>query len=313
MPLPAIANLAPERFSFWRPTPGATVATGADALPVVLPDFPLPIDRDTLAAGLPSDDAIGQGVYDYLRQFPDCPGNSVYAGLLRDAYPHYLADLAAHAVMLDAKQVEPAYVLRKLTYLKVLRLLEPHNRGLLWQLSRGYFDLALEFAELARCRQHLHDAMRFGQEMLALDGNDLQALSLLAEVDLLLGDLPAATGKWQRLAALVTDPQTQARIAARLAASSGELPARPLVEELETIAEAMQLHATGHAAAAVALLEQIEEQGQLPELCPSADFYCLLGQCRVAAGDSTGAVMALQKALALEPDHPAALATLDAM
>jgi tetratricopeptide (TPR) repeat protein len=313
MPLPAIANLAPERFSFWRPTPGATVATGADALPVELPDFPLPIDRDTLAAGLPSDDAIGQGVYDYLRQFPDCPGNSVYAGLLRDAYPHYLADLAAHAVMLDAKQVEPAYVLRKLTYLKVLRLLEPHNRGLLWQLSRGYFDLALEFAELARCRQHLHDALRFGQEMLALDGNDLQALSLLAEVDLLLGDLPAATGKWQRLAALVTDPQTQSRIAARLTVSRGDLPTRPLVDELEAIAEAMQLHATGHAAAAVALLEQIEEQGQLPELCPSADFYCLLGQCRVAADDAAGAVMALQKALALEPDHPTALATLDAM
>lgn len=313
MTIPAIVNLAPERFSFWRPTPGATVVTGADALPVELPDFPLPIDRETLAAGLPSDDAIGQGVYDYLRQFPDCPGNSVYAGLLRDAYPHFLADLAAHAVMLDAKQVEPAYVVRKLTYLKVLRLLEPYNRGLLWQLSRGYFDLALEFAELARCRQHLHDAMRFGQEMLSLNGDDPQALAVLAEIDMLLGDLPAAAGKWRRLATLVTDPESKARIAARLAASNGELPTRPLVEELESIAEAMQLHATGHPAEAVALLEQIEEQGQLSELWPSADFYCLLGQCRVAAGDSTGAVMSLQKALELEPDHPTALATLDSL
>jgi tetratricopeptide (TPR) repeat protein len=310
---PAIDNLAPERFSFWRPVPGATVATGAEALPVVLPDFPLPIAREMLAAGPPSDDAIGQGVYDYLRQFPDCPGNSVYAMLLRDAYPHFLADLAAHALMLDAKQVEPAYVARKLTYLKVLRLVEPHNRGLLWQLSRGYFDLALEFAELARCRQHLHDALRFGQEMLALDGDDPQALSLLAEIDLLLGDLPAAVGKWRRLSIQVSDPELQARIAARLADCSDELPARPLVEELEIIAEAMQLQATGHADQAIALLEQIEEQGQLTKVCPSADFYCLLGQCRVAAGDHMGAVMALQKSLELEPEHATTLTTLDSM
>jgi len=311
MPTPVIDNLAPEQFTFWRPAPGTTVSVGPAALPVELPDFPLPIDRQVLVAGSPGDAAIGQGVYDYLRQFPDCPGNIVYAELLRDAYPHFLTDLAAHAVMLDAKQVEPAYVARKLACLKVLRLLDLRNRGLLWQLSRGYFDLALEFAELARCRHHLHDALRFGQEMLALDENDRQALSVLAEIDLFLGDLPAAIGKWQRLAALVSDPALQSGIAARIAAHSGRLPTAPLVEELEAIAMAMQLHATGHADEAVALLEHIDEQGQLPELCPSADFYCLLGQCRLAAGDRSGAVVALQKALDLEPGHAGATGILE--
>jgi len=314
MPLSAIDNLAPDRFVFWRPAAGSTVAVGAESQPVELPDFPLPVHCEALGDGVPSDAAIGQGVYDYLRQFPDCAGNVEYARLLREAYPHFLADLAAHAVMLDAKQVEPAYVVRKLTCLKILRLIEPQNRGLLRQLSSGYFKLALEFAEFARARQHLREAMRFGQDLLVLDPDDPQALSLLAEVDYWFGDLPGASAKWQRLAAQVDDAGLQARIKARVAACAGsEPPEHPLIEELEAIAEAMQLQAAGDAERATSLLEQIEEQWQLPKLFPSADFYCLLGQCRLAAGDQSGAVVALHKALALEPDHASTLKTLDSM
>jgi len=312
MPSCAIDNLAPDRFTFWQPAAGATVRAGAAAHPVELPDFPLPVSCEALSGGVPSDAAIGQGVYDYLRQFPDCAGNAVYAQLLREAYPHFLADLAAHAVMLDAKQVEPAYVVRKLACLKILRLLDPQNRGMLRQLSSGYFNLALEFVEFARARQHLREAMRFGQDLLALDPDDPQALSLLAEVDYWLGDLPGAVAKWQRLAAQVDDAGLQARIAARIASCAGsEPPLHNLLEELETIAEAMRLHAAGDAEQAVSLLEHIEEQGQLPNQFPSADFYCLLGQCRLSAGDQSGAVVALQKALSLEPAHALALKTLD--
>lgn len=311
---PIINNLAPERFSFWLPPAGSTVIVGPDRLPVPLPSMPLPLHLQDMADGTPSDAAIGQGVYDYLRQFPDCAGNTVYAELLRDAYPHFISDLAAHAVMLDAKQVEPAFVARKLACLKILRLLDPHNSALLWQLSRGYFELALEFAELARCRQHLRDSMRFGQELLALAPADPQVLSLLAEIDLFFGDAPAATDKWRKLANQVGDSAVRARIETRIADCAGaDCPEATLVDDLETLAEAMHLHAVGDDRQATFLLEQMEADGRLTTLLPSADFYWLLGVCRQGCGDPGGAFTALQQALAIEPDHAAARSALDSL
>jgi tetratricopeptide (TPR) repeat protein len=311
MLIPAIENLAPQYFHFWSPPTGATVLVGAERQPLELPQIPLPLHRDDVNDGTPSDAAIGQGLYDYLRQFPDCVGNKVYAELLRDAFPHFLSDLAAHAVMLDAKQVEPAYVVRKLTCLKILLLLEPHNRGLLLQLCRGYFELALEFAALAHCREHLREAMRFGQELLAIDPADATALSLLAEIDLLFGDIPGALDKWQRLAAQNLDSAMRAHIAERLAACNRAAESdTTLIDDLEAVAEALRLHGHGDDRQATFVLERIETLGHLPSALPSADFYWLLGVCRRGCGDVGGAVAAWHRALALEPGHPSAQAAL---
>lgn len=310
----SIENHAPDRFDFWLPPADAVVLVGAERQPLALPAIPLPIPCGTLGEEGPSDAAIGQGVYDYLRQFPDCAGNTAYAELLRDAYPHFISDLAAHAVMLDAKQVESAYVLRKLTCLKILRLLEPDNYGLLVQLSRGYFELALDFGELVRCRQHLREAMRFGQELLALAPDDPQALSLLAEIDQMFGDLPAAAARWQRLSGQLSDPALLAGIEARrLACARATADETALVDDLEAIAEAMRLHALGDNGQAVALLEKVEEMGRLDATMPSADFYWLLGLCRQGCGDRAGTVAALHRALEIEPDHAASLAALEAV
>lgn len=309
-----IVNLAPDQFTFWLPPRGRTVLVGVAQQAEPLPEFPLPIHCGDLPDREPSDAAIGQGVYDYLRQFPDCSGNTVYAGLLRDAFPHFLADLAAHAVMLDAKQVEPAYLRRKLTCLKILWLLEPTNRGLLEQLARGYFSLALEFSELACCREHLREILRFGQELLTLAPDDPAALSLLAEADLLLGDLPGAADKFRRLRGGKADPLWQARIDARLAAVARAAEYdTSLVEELDTVAEALRLHSCGDDRQATMLMEAVEAAGHLPAFLPSADFYWLLGVCRHGCGDTGGAVVALHQALALEPGHPQAEAALAAL
>lgn len=314
MPNPVMPSLDPERFAMWLPPAGAVVLAGSERQPFVLPNYPLPLHHRDLQGGSPSDAAIGEGLYDYLRQFPDCEGNTVYAELLRDAYPHFISDLAAHAVMLDAKQVEPAYVLRKLTCLKLLRLLDPGNYGLLVQLSRGYFELALDFGELSRCRLHLREAMRFGQELLALNPHDPQALSLLAEIDYLLGDYPAATAKWQRLAAQVDDRALCERIAARIDSCPQTVDVETaLVDDLEAIAEAMRLHALGDHVQATFVLEKLEEEGRLTTMLPSADFYWLLGICRQNGGDAGGAAVALHRALELEPDHAAALAALEGL
>ena len=171
--------------------------------------------------------------------------------------------------------------------------------------------MALDFAELANCRRHLLEAMRYGQELLMLVPEDPQALSLLAEIDVLFGDLPAALAKLQRLLQVLEDAGVSLQVQARLEERSRQDYAEvTLVDELEGVADAMRLHLTGDDHAAASLLERIEAQGRLPQLLPSANFYCLLAYCRQGCGDTTGAAVALHRALEIEPGHAAALAAL---
>jgi hypothetical protein len=137
---------------------------------------------------------------------------------------------------------------------------------------------------------------------------------LLAEIDLLIGDIPGAVDKFRRLAVQDDDPVWQARIEARLAAATRAAEHETtLADDLETVAEALRLHSLGDDRQATFLLERIEAAGHLPTALPSADFYWLLGVCRHGCDDRGGAVVALHQALALEPGHPPAQAALEAL
>ncbi len=318
-----INNLDPQHFVFWQPPAGHMIHVGPDQQPVHLPQIPLPIKLADLGTNCgdnntPSDNAIGEGVYDYLRQFPDCLHNVAYALLLREGYAHYLADLAAHVVMLDAKDVEPSYIFRKLTYLKILRLLDPDNSGLLWQLSQGFYGLAMTFTELPQAQRHLLEAMRFGQDLLKLKADDHAALNLLAEIDILFGDYPSAITKFRRLLASLSnykitetgqksaraDQKIAERIEARLESClEVGFPDHPLVDDLERIGDAMQLYAGKDYSLATELLERLEEDEYFMSELKSADFLCLLGMCRIKTEDRAGAFDALSQALEIDPDH----------
>ena len=308
-------NLDPDNFVFWTPSANSAVHVGPDQQPVAYPQIPLPVrivdmEQDTS----PSENAVGHGVYDYLRQFPDCLHNIAYAELLRDGYPHYLADLAAHVVMLDKKDVEPAYVFRKLTYLKILGLLDPGNVGLLCQLCRGFYDLAMTFTELHQVRRHLLDAMRFGQALVRLDPDNIAAQKLLAEIDILFGDYPAAIKRLRRLLELVEDEESAGQINARLQSClETGLPDHCLVDDLEKVADAMQLYAAGHYPLATEILECLEIDDYFTAELMSADFLCLLGLCRIKTGDQGGAFEALSNALEIDPDHEQARQALDSI
>ena len=309
-----VDNLDPQNFVFWQPEAGDVTHVGPEQRQVPLPQVPLPIKISLRGENPPSDNAIGEGAYDYLRQFPDCQHNLDYALLLQQAYAHFLADLAAHAVMLDAKDVEPAYIVRKLTCLKILRLLEPDNTGLLWQLTQGFYDLAMTFSELPQVRQFLLEAMRFGQDLLKLNPDDQAALNLLAEVDLLFGDYPAAIAKFQRMLAATNDHGLAGRIEARIE-SCLEMgyPDHPLVDDLELIADAMQLYAARQYRMATEILERLAEDEYFQKELLSADFLCLLGMCRIKTSDQAGAFEALSQALEINPDHEQARLTLDSI
>lgn len=308
-------NLDPQHFVFWQPPEGHVVHIGPEQMAVPLPLVPLPVKRkDWQANAAPSDNAIGEGVYDYLRQFPDCPYNVTYVQLLREGYTHYLADLAAQVVMLDNKDVEPAYVLRKLTYLKILRLLEPDNVGLTWQLAQGFYHLAMTFTELPQVRQHLLDAMGFGQELLKLNPNHAAGLNLLAEIDILFGDYPTAMARLRRLLAGVEDERLRIQIESRLETCMATgLPEHPLVDDLEQVGDAMQLFAAQEYPLATELLERLEEDEYFMTEFRSADFLCLLGMCRLKTGDPGGAFDALSQALELAPDHEQARQALETL
>jgi cytochrome c-type biogenesis protein CcmH/NrfG len=154
--------------------------------------------------------------------------------------------------------------------------------------------------------------MRFGQKLLKLAPDDPPTLNLLAEIDVLFGDVPAAVGKWRRLLDGVAEAESRGPIEARMTEILHQEEAEvALIDELESVAEAIELHLSGDNPQALALLERIDEQGRLPKVLPSANFYCLLAYCRRGCGDYGGAVVALHKALEIEPDHAAAIAALD--
>jgi tetratricopeptide (TPR) repeat protein len=296
-------NLNPQQFVFWLPPEGHMIHVGPEQQPVVVPQVPLPIKIADLEAlggteDLPGDNAIGEGVYDYLRQL----------------YSHFLADLAAHVVMLDKKEVDPAYVFRKLTYLKILRLLEPGNAGLVWQLAHGFYALALTFTELPQVRRNLLDAMRFGQNLLKLKPEDPAALSLLADIDILFGDYPTAMNRLRKLLDLLTDEATITKVKARLekCVEIG-FPNHPLMDDLECIGHAMQLYSAEDYTLATELLERLEEDAYFMSELKSADFLCLLGMCRLKMKDSSGAFDALSQALEMDPEHDQARVVLESV
>lgn len=285
--------------------------TGAEAEQVSLPTIPLPLSNEALADGEPSDSAIGSGIYDYLRQFPDCPYNREYAELLRDVWPHYIADLASHAIMLDHKVVDAPYVKRKIVNLQILLLLSPDNPGLLMQLGIACHELGLMFSELGECRNHLLQAMKYFLQVQKLQPTEPASLNGLAQIDYLLGDYPSARKRWQTLLPKLQEQQTKDALAARLALMGDEnLPDHPLIDDLEAMGDAMRLIANHCEEEAREVLERLLAEG-ITEEFPSPEFFTLLAVSRERTGDTDGAQVAFSQALELDHDFKQAIAGLE--
>ncbi len=297
-------SLDPEVFQLWTPPAGRVVTVGPEAAEVPLPAVPLPIRREDLQGGEPSDDAIGLGIYDYLRHFPDCPHAGDYARLLGDAFPHYVADLGAQIVMLEHKEVDAPYVRRKIAGMKILALLDPDNPWLQQRLGMAQYELALMFTELRDCRRTLLGAMGHLQRSLKHLPDNPTSLNYLGQVDYLLGDYPAAVRRWRGIVDQLENGATREAFAVKIARiESGEVPDHPLVDDLEVVGRAMELYGRGEIEEALMILEQVEEAGALVAELPSAQFHHLLGMCRLRSGDPGTALVALEKALEIDPDY----------
>lgn len=297
-----------QGFLFWTPEEGRALTVGAEGKKYLLPRTPLPVHREDLIGHAPSSDAIGRGAYDYLRQFPDCPNNVIYAELLRDAFPHYLADLGAQIVMLENKEVDAPYVRRKMTYLKILLLLESNNGGLLQRLGMVCYELGLMFSELRHCRSHLLAAMGYLQRSLKHLPGDLTNLNYLGQIDYLLGDYPAAAQRWRTVASNLEEGSARTALTSRIHRVEKQgFPDHPLIDDLEAIGDALEFYGNGDVKGAGMILARLEEEGTIPAEFPFPEFYYLLGMCRDKEGDSAGAFEAFDKALELAPDYEPAV------
>lgn len=296
-------------YQFWLPPDERRIKVGPEQEEVPLPQVPLPIkSAQEEWTGEPTDVQIGSSVYDYLRQFPDCQYNREYAELLRDAFPHYISDLASQSILLGHKDVAAAYLQRLVNYLKILLLLDPQNRALQQQIGLHYYQLAMNFETLPECRKLLQSGRHYLLTALGEEGTDSTALNYLAHIAYLVGDYAAAGEYWQRLQPLLDDADAVAGIETRLQEiSSGQLPPQPLLEELEQVGEAMLLYGAGDYAEAKVLLEVIEEQGALCQALPMAEFHYLLGMCRLKTNENAAAFDSLDKALRIDPAYEPAL------
>lgn len=298
---------AAERFGFrlWTPAAGATIEVGAERRPFLLPVVPLPVR----CSADPEANDIGLGVYDYLRQFPDAEFAGEYAELLRDAFPHYLNDLAAQIIMLNEKTVEAPYVRRKITGLKILALLDSGNAALNQQIGTACWELGLMFTEFGNCRSHFLAAMKYLQQTLAIDGGNLAALNLLAQIDYWFGDYPTARLRWLEVVDRLAPGAAREALLARIRRIDEQtVPAHPVVDDLETIGSALAYLGAEDYAAARDLLEALESDGTLIEELPMAEFFAVLGLSREHCGDAGGAYAAYEQALVLDASCPEALA-----
>ena len=306
--MPNKLPLDPVEFSFWTPPADSSLTAGPDQTCIPLPQIPLPLHAAHFAGDQePTDRMIGEGLYAYLRRFPDCPENFHYARLLQQAFPYYVADLGSQIIMLEAKEVDPPYIRRKISYLKILALLEPDNFGLLQRIGVAYFELAMIYTELIHVRRELGHARLWLKKAWEINCNDLGSLNYLGQICYLVGDYDQAGQHWQQLIALLPSGPARSQLQARvdaLAASDRSDP--PLIEGLEAIGVAMEHYREREYPEACFIMERLEEDGGLTAALPNSEFFYFLGLCRVKTEDPAGAFEAFSKALEINPQNAGA-------
>lgn len=296
--------------TYFDPAAG-TELSGRDGLVIIpLGEFPLPLLDEDFSAEFPSYDAVGRGVYQLLRANPDALFADRYAALLRDAYPHLLAELATHLVMLDKKDVDLAYLDRKIVLLKIFALLEPENSRFPLEIGMTFFDKGMTLAALANTTLHLFSAEKYLRKALQLAPDDRQIRHILGEVCYILGKYADAAALWEGIIDSV-NPETAEKLKTRTASlAAGNAPLIPAIDYLQAVGVALEaFSADDYEEAAAILLDVLDAVSGYDEF-PRAEILYLLGRCYVKLDVPKYAEQYLREALLLRPDYSEAEAEL---
>jgi len=274
--------------------------------------MPVPLleeDFDQLD-GEPTYDAVGRGVYQALRSNPDCILCDRYAVLLRDAYPHYLAELASNAIMLDSKEVEVPYLDRKITCLKVLALLEPENANISLEIGKIFLDKGMRLSALHLATVSIYRAEHFLKRAHLLAPGDRNICRFLGEAYYLLGKYDEAVGYWQR-AISGQQGEDAERLRERIdRIGAGKLPLIAPVDYLEAIGAAISCHQSGDYEESIAILQDVLMDPVFREEFPIPEIHCVIGKGFTALDMPKYAEEEFRLALAMDPAHEEARALL---
>jgi tetratricopeptide (TPR) repeat protein len=247
------------------------------------------------ASSHPDYDMVGRGMYQALRLNPDCAGAADYAAVLKEAYPHIVSELGGQIIMLEAKEVDTAYIDRKITSLKIIALLDPDNTGVPLEIARAYVEKGSQLSSMqyaVPCWYAAEKLLKTARERNPLDRH---AAYEYGEALYVLGRYDQAAAIWSELLTLL-DAEERLRVEARIAAiQTGTIPAVPPLDYLTALAVAIEEHHIGNNDGAVAIIEDVLTDPVFAEQFPLKEVYYLLGTCYQEIGLMTEAGEAFKR------------------
>ena len=260
---------------------------------------------------VPSYDTVGRGIYQALRANPDCAFGERYARILQEGYPHYVSEMASQILMLDKKDVDVAYLDRKINYLKIFALIEPENSGLLLEIGQAYLEKGLSLSALRQTTSSLYRAEEFMLKAIRLSPEEPNIRYLLGQVFYLLGKYDDAHACWSGILDQLTVQKGKA-LEMRLAGiTAGIVPKVPVVDYLEAIGVAFDFHQNGEFAEAAGILYDVLEDAVFREEFPLPEISYVLGLCCSGMGMPRYAEDYYREALRMKPDYADARSALD--
>ncbi len=267
---------------YYTPPQNAILSAFDGRIQIPYADLSIPLlelDFNALGGGEPSYDAIGRGIYQALRMNPDCTFADRYAQILKEAYPHFLAELASHIVMLDKKDVDIAYLDRMITYLKIFALIEPTNPQFPLEIGMSLLEKGMNLSTLDSATASLYQAEGFLQRALELSPTSIAARHSLGEVSYLLGKYDAAACLWRGMLAALPENEAQ-ELQERLARiADGNVPRVPAVDYLEAVGVAFDCYQRKEWEEAAAILHDVLEDGAFQTEFPLPELWQVLGLC----------------------------------
>ena len=299
---------------YYEPPVDAILAGRDGRISIPYGGIPVPLLEDDFTAldgPYPSYDAVGRGIYQLLRANPDAVLSDRYAMLLKEAYPHYLSELASHIIMLDHKDVEITYLDRRVNYLRIFALIEPENHKFPFEIGVTLLDKGLRLSALHLSTVTLYRAEDYLRKALQLSPEDVVVRSKLGEVCYLLGKYQQASDHWRGILCAVK-PEEAERLETRLQQIiDGKLPRIPVVDYLEAVAAAFYAYEQGEYEESAAILQDVIEDTLFCEQFPLPEIFYYLGQCCIKMDVPRYAEEYLQEALKMNPDHQEARCALD--
>jgi len=291
---------------FYTPPIHAILSARDGKVQIPYGDMQIPLleeDYASLNGMEPSYDAVGRGIYHFLRLNPDLPLAGRYASLLKEGYPHLLAELATHLVMLDRKDVDLPYLDRKINYLKIFALLEPDNHRFPLEIGTTFFEKGLTLAALGNTTVLLYRAEKYLRQAFAMKSDDVQTRHRLGEVSYILGRYEEAAGLWETIL-----DQLPSELAEKLSRRidqirSTDLPLVPPIDYLQAVGMAIDaFEMNDFEEAAAIILDVIDALARYDEF-PLAEINYLLGICYVRLEIPLYAEQYLRQSLELRPGY----------